>query len=49
MPYTVVVIPDEEVDGSAAYAPAIPNCFTQSPTLEETVERAAGIAAGLLA
>jgi predicted RNase H-like HicB family nuclease len=47
--YTVVVIPDEEDGGFAAYVPAIPNCFTQARTQEEAVERAADAAAALLA
>lgn len=49
MRYTVVVIPDEEDGGFAAYVPAIPNCFTQAPTEEEAVARAADAAAALLA
>ena len=49
MRYTVVVIPDEEDGGYAAYVPAIPNCFTQARTLEEAIARAADAAAALLA
>lgn len=49
MRYTVVIIPDEEDGGYAAYVPAIPNCFTQAPTREEARERAADVAAALLA
>lgn len=49
MRYTVVIIPDEEDGGYAAYVPAIPNCFTQAPTEAEALERAADAAQALLA
>lgn len=49
MRYTVVVIPDEEDGGFAAYVPAIPNCFTHGDTLEHAVEMAEDAAGALLA
>lgn len=49
MRYTVVVIPDEEDGGFAAYVPAISNCFTHGDTCEHAVEMAADAAAALLA
>lgn len=49
MRYTVVIIPDEQDGGYAAYVPAIPNCFTQAATEEEALERAVDAAQALLA
>lgn len=37
--YTVVIEPDDE-GGFWAYVPALPGCFTQGKTLEETAKMA---------
>lgn len=45
---TVVVIPDEEDGGCAAYVPALPNCLTRGDTLAHAAEMAGDAAATLL-
>jgi antitoxin HicB len=38
--YTVVLIPDLDAGGYTVQVPALPECVTESDTLEEALERA---------
>jgi antitoxin HicB len=40
MKYTVVLIPDEEEDGSTVTVPALPGCITEGDTLDEALANA---------